>query len=511
MAASKMSPYSRPRRAAGDPLVVAILAAIALSVFSLYQLRNFPFPGDLHSAYEAIAMLAPVTAVTALKVWAFWGWSALLIATLMRRLDRQIEALDSWLIGIVGAWAAAYFLGMLLGPLGLFRAATLWLVNLTGTVWLWRDFERPRLQRPSFATGLVLLAIALAAVSLIPLQLASPVVPYMDVLSWPASAQRVMTFGVYRPFNNDPYGIWGPNVQQPALELFYAYLALGSHTPLAVLAESALIFPIAALSLLAVYRLGVALFGELAGGAAALLVFLTNLLRWVEGMRGTAVDFVLIALGLALFLDSRRNRALMASGALMLGVALPSHAIDGALGVGVAAAACLSWMLERDASRFGAGAFCLAGALLVGSPEILIARAITVPAAALVVPAILRRRVDHRRQLVSASADGCARSARRNLPGPTAVADRHGGGSPRYRNTRRLGVRGSTDQLHDARGSCGAGVDRHIGNTPRRRCDHAPGHGRGDALACPGDYPCAQRSPARQQPRDRVRKGGAKP
>ena len=370
-----MPAHSGLRRLVREPLAIVALAALLLAIVSLYMLRDFPFPSDFHAAWTAIVNLAPQTGVTALKVWAFWAWSALLIATALRRFDREIDPLDAYLTGAAGTWVAAYFLGMLLGPFGLFRGPTLWLVNLAATAWLWRDLKRPRFHRPRFGMGLALIAIALAAVSLIPLQLGSPVAPYMDVLSWPASAQRVMTFGVYHPFDNDPYGIWGPNVQQPALELFYAYLALGSHTRLAVLAESALIFPMAALMILATYRLGAALFDEVTGGAAALLLYLTNIFRWIEGMRGTAVAFVLVALGLALFIDSRRNRTLLAWGALMLGVALPSHAIDGALGLGVAVAACLSWLLARDISRSTAGALSIVGALLLGVPEIAVARA----------------------------------------------------------------------------------------------------------------------------------------
>src|SRR5208337_405989 len=106
-----------------------------------------------------------------------------------------------------------------------------------------------------------------------------------------------------------------------------------------------MVVPIATLLILATYRLGATLFDDVTGGAAALLLFLTAIFRRLSGMRGTDVDFALVALGLALFLDSRRNPTRMACGALMLGVTIPSHAIDGALAVGVASAACASWLL----------------------------------------------------------------------------------------------------------------------------------------------------------------------
>ncbi len=363
-----------------EPLAIIATAAVIFSALSIYELRDFPWgPRDLHTACSAIIKLAPDTGITGIKVWAFWAWSALLIAAFVRKLDPNVELLDAGLIGMAGVWVLAYFSGTLLGPIGLFRAPTLWLATLAATVYLWPNTSGVVFRRPSFGIGLALIALALASVSLLPLELGSPVVPYMDVLSSPASAQRVLTFGTYLPFNNEPYGILGPNVQLPALELFYAYLALGSYTHLAVLAESTMVFPIAALTILATYRLGATLFDDVTGGAAALLLFLTVIFRRLEGMRGTDVDFALVALGLALFLDSRRSPTRMACGALMLGVTVPSHAIDGALAIGVASAACGSWLLAADFSRFRAGALSMAGALLVGAPEIAIARAIVVP------------------------------------------------------------------------------------------------------------------------------------
>jgi hypothetical protein len=374
---------------ASEPLAIVAAAAVVFSALSIYELRDFQWgPRDLHTACSAIVKLAPDTGITTIKVWAFWAWSALLIAGFVRKLDPNIEWFDGGLIGMAGVWVLAYFSGILLGPMGLFRAPTLWLATLAATLYLWPNISRVVFRRPSFGVGLALVALALASVSLLPLALGSPVVPYMDVLSSPASAQRVITFGTYLPFNNEPYGIFGPNVQLPALELFNAYLALGSYTHLAALAESTMVFPIAMLTILAAYRLGATLFDDVSGGAAALLLFLTVIFRRLEGMRGTDVDFALVALGLALFLDARRSPTVMACGALMLGVTVPSHVIDGALAIGVASAACGAWLLAADLPRFRAGALSMAGALLVGAPEIAIARAIVVPVPVLMLSVI---------------------------------------------------------------------------------------------------------------------------
>jgi hypothetical protein len=201
----------------------------------------------------------------------------------------------------------------------------------------------------------------------------------MDVLAYPASVQRILTFGVYLPFDNDPYGAWGPKPQTPALELFYTLLALGSHIRLGALAESAAILPMTALIIFATHQLGATLFDDTAGGFAALLLFLTTTFRWVESMRGTVADFALAAVGLALLIDYRQRPSLMAIGAMMIGTTMPSHAIDGALTIGVATAVVLVWALEGDFRRFRAGVIALIGALLLAGPEFFISTMRVVP------------------------------------------------------------------------------------------------------------------------------------
>ncbi|HEY6395245.1 MAG TPA: hypothetical protein VIX12_07480, partial [Candidatus Binataceae bacterium] len=129
----------------------------------------------------------------------------------------------------------------------------------------------------------------------------------------------------------------------------------------------------AALMIFAAYRLGKALFDDRAGGFAALFLLSTCLLRRAQGMRGTAVDFALVGLGLAFLIDSRERRMMMALGAMMLGTAIASHAIDGGFAMIVAGSAIGLWMLERDFGRAAAGVVCLAGAIMLASPEFAIA------------------------------------------------------------------------------------------------------------------------------------------
>ena len=199
------------------------------------------------------------------------------------------------------------------------------------------------------------------------------------LLSYPASVQRILSFGVYLPFDNDPFGCWGPRTQTPGLELFFAMLAMGSHVKLGVLAQSGLTVPMMALLIFATYRLGQTLANDTAGGMAALFLFFTTIFRRSTGMRGTAVDFALVALGLAFFLDRRRSRSLMAIGALILGTSVVVHAIDGGLAIFVAGAAVLLWLADRDWGRFVPGVLCLAGAVLFAVPEFAIGLGKPVP------------------------------------------------------------------------------------------------------------------------------------
>jgi hypothetical protein len=181
---------------------------------------------------------------------------------------------------------------------------------------------------------LTLLAITFLAVGMIPLQLASPVAPFMDVLAIPAAAQRIVTFHRYMPLDNNPYGLWSPWANAAGLELFLAMLACGAglHGPGAgVLAQSQAMFPITALMVAGTWKLGKVLYGDLAGGIAALLLWWTCLIRRSQGVRGSTAVFGLIALGLAFWLEHR-----LWLGGLLLVTAVAVYSMMGAMAVGLA-------------------------------------------------------------------------------------------------------------------------------------------------------------------------------
>jgi len=96
----------------------------------------------------------------------------------------------------------------LLGPIGLFKATLLRLLLLAGIIWLiWRRPLMPQL-RVTSGQKLALISFGLLTFGLLPLQLGSPVAAYMDVLTYPAAVQRILSFHIYLPFNNDAVGCW---------------------------------------------------------------------------------------------------------------------------------------------------------------------------------------------------------------------------------------------------------------------------------------------------------------
>lgn len=353
---------------------LAVWIALAIvTLLAVERLRFFPVTLSWGAAFEGVREVIDATGWAAIKIWGFWALCIALFGGAALRIEPELEMSDALLIGAAAPWVLAPFLGNLLGPLGLFNPASIWGLLAIVAAWLWRKPPRIRFHAPSTGQKLALLATALLAVSYLPLQLASPVPPFMDVLAHPSSVQRILTFGVYSPFDNNPYGCFGAQVETPFLELFYALLALGSGTHRAVLAQTAAMMPMAALFFFSAWRLGKSLYGDTAGGFAALFLFSTCLLRRAQGMRGTVVDFIMISLALAFFLDPKRRRTALAAGALMLGTAVGSHATIGAWAMLTAGLGIWLFLVEGDYRRFFAGVLALVGAALSALPEVPIA------------------------------------------------------------------------------------------------------------------------------------------
>ena len=301
------------------PLITTAIAGagvVLLSVVSLWALRG-PFHEYVwNTPFQGFTDVLPTTAWAAFKLWTFWAFATAVAGLVLIRIDPRLGLCDAIIGGAAGTWIFAYVAGNLLGPIGLFRSWTIWLIAIAAIVWLARNPPKLEIHPPSIGQQLALLACVLMVVSLLPLELGSPVPPYMDALNVPASVQRILTFGRYLPFDNDPYGYWSPTNQTPGTDLLYAFLGMGAHIRLGVLAVTAAMVPMAGLIILATYRLGRALMGDVAGGMAALLLFAGTLLMRVQLMRGTPVAFALVAIGLAFFADRDRRPIRTAIGAL---------------------------------------------------------------------------------------------------------------------------------------------------------------------------------------------------
>ncbi|MGH7814725.1 MAG: hypothetical protein ACREQI_12075, partial [Candidatus Binataceae bacterium] len=353
--------------------IAAVFIALLWIVWmSIRRLNTTPYGVHILNGLAGLKGIILVTGWAALKLWTFWAVSAAVVAGLALQIAPELELSDAILTGCIGVWVIAYALGQLLGPIRLFRPIVIWLLLAAGAYQVWR--KPPRIRRQSLSAGqkLTIISVVLLAIGWFPLEFSQPLAPIIDVLSYPASVQRILSFGVYLPFDNDPFGCWGPRAQTPGLELFLAMLGMGGHVKLGVLTQSQVMIPMAAFLIFATWRLGKTLAGDVAGGIASLLLFLTIAFRRTAGVRGTAVDLILIALGLAFFFDRRRSKTLTAIGAIVLGTAVAVHAIIGGFAMAVAAAGAVLWLLEGDSERFVSGVICLAGAALVAVPEIAI-------------------------------------------------------------------------------------------------------------------------------------------
>ena len=350
--------------------LVAILVVSFIVVLSIQRLNGTPYEINFSSTFRELVPVLASTAIPAIKLWTVWAIGSAIIAGAIVHVDPGIGSFDAVLGGAAGVWMISFFLGELFGPIGLFKATLLRLLLLAGIIWLiWRRPLMPQL-RVTSGQKLALISFGLLTFGLLPLQLGSPVAAYMDVLTYPAAVQRILSFHIYLPFNNDAFGCWGARAQTPALELFYAALALAGGVQLGVLAHSQILLPMAALVIFATYRLGLTAADDIAGGCAALFLFFTTEFRRLTGMRGTAVAFALVAVGLAFLFDRERRPMRFIIGCTALGLAIPSHAIDGVLAMLVAGVTAMLYIPLGKPRRFVAVFWGLLGASLFALPGI---------------------------------------------------------------------------------------------------------------------------------------------
>jgi hypothetical protein len=218
--------------------------------------------------------------------------------------------LDAALGGLTGAVVIGLVALMLLGTLGWFRMAVLLAANLAivGLGWFGRGFTRPMLaSRPALSLGwptagaaLVVLAWSGAVI----LQLASPVVPFIDVLpNHVAPAEHLRAFGAFEVLTIAPSPIYGPS------RMFLGYTGLiGSMTVLtgmpAALATAAFILPGVLLVAAGMVWLASAIHGVGTGWWMLIAFTLTASFARLADDRATVVVLPLVAFGVVELLGS---------------------------------------------------------------------------------------------------------------------------------------------------------------------------------------------------------------
>jgi hypothetical protein len=364
---------TRPTATSIASVVAACLVALALVLLANHRLRTSPFALDWHAARAGLEVVVADTGPAALRTWLVLGVSVAALARWLRRRSRDFTPSEALAGGLVLLWTMSYLALLTLGPLGFYRPIVLRLM-LAGVVvaalFSARGIPPPWRARPG--RFVAILAFALIAPSLLALQLASPVSPFMDVLPYVASVQKIVTFQFYDAFANDAAGQWAPTRQVGGSDAFFSWISLLTGVP-ASLGITSTMVALGGFQILAIYLLGRTIGGSLTGGFAALFLLQTFVWRRTADARGTALAFALVATGLALLLQGHRRRhpGKAALGAAGLGISVTVNPLIGALGLVVAGLTAVVEMLDR---RHGFVLFIVvfSGAVVLALPQVAI-------------------------------------------------------------------------------------------------------------------------------------------
>lgn len=340
----------RPRdrdEIAFDLVGVAGLTALALGLSMLAPSKALGF--DLVRAARGVIDQLPVTLPAALLVLAVTAVdlaAGLVVARLVRRSpftsvsDAILTALIATILKDLAALAV-------LGQVGLFRAPILWVVDVAILVAATRlpPVLAARAWRPSLASlgsWTVALLIGVVWAGPILLQLASPVVPFIDVLpNHVAPAEHLRTFGSFTPLTTTQSPIYGPSRTLLGYTALLGTVTTMSGLP-ATLAVSAFVLPSTILVGLGAYRLVTLVAGAGTGPWALLAFALTGSFARLADDRATVVVWPLVAWAFAFLVERLRATEPEAAGwrvpdGVVLGLGLAAailvHPIIGALAV----------------------------------------------------------------------------------------------------------------------------------------------------------------------------------
>lgn len=350
----------------------AALMAAALFWLSAQRMRTSSFGFDWAAARAGIATVIADTGPAALVSWLVLGLTVGIVARWLRASGAYARS-EAIAGALVAVWVGTYVALLALGPLGWFGPLVLraLLCGVLVTL-LVRGGGTPGPPHPRPGRLVAVLAFAMVAPAIAALQLGSPVSPFMDVLPYIASVQKIVTFHYYDAFANDAAGLWAPTRQVGGSDAFFAWVSLVTGVP-AALGITSLMLALCGFQLLGIYLLGTAVGGSLTGGFATLFVLQTFVWRRTADARGTALAFALVAVGLALLLHGYRGRrpGKAALGAASLGVSVTVNPLIGALGLLVAGLTAVVEMIDRRRG-FVLFATVFAGAVLLALPQVAI-------------------------------------------------------------------------------------------------------------------------------------------
>jgi hypothetical protein len=375
--------------------VVVNLVGLAGLVAGLALLQNssvaFTAGGVLGGIVSQLGTTLPAAVAVFLATAMNVGAGAVLVRIIRWSPFGSIAELA--LSGLVAAIVLDAVLLFAVGPFGLFRPLTLAIVNLVilaGGVFV-RPWLIPGERRlPSFGPlGWVLIAIVWSAPLL--LQLASPVVPFLDVLpNHVAPVEHLRTYGTWETLAVSPSPIYGPS------RLFIGYVALlGTLSTLtalpAALAVSAFALPLSILIAFGAAHLAQTLAGPAdgpttstgrtpassAGYWALLTVPLTFTFLRLPDARATVLVFAPVAIALAILVSrgawGGRSRSVVLAAAL--GASVLVHPLAGAFAVATVG---LVGLLSPE--RFRLAMAGVIGAAIVALPQAVIMVGLAMPA-----------------------------------------------------------------------------------------------------------------------------------
>lgn len=282
---------------------------------------------------------------------------------------------ETVLAGFVGSVLLDVVLLLGLGWVGWFRWPIVLVAHLAILAFGWR--ARPllafRLSLEPGTPSILWVLIVVAWSGAVVLQLASPVVPFLDVLpNHVATVEHVRTFGSWAELTTTASPLYGPSRTFLGYTALLGTIATLSGVP-AAMAASAFILPATLLVAIGVHRLAIALGGASTGRWALLTFTLTASFARLADDRATVLVVPVVAWTLATLAGRLRDDAAIPTrsgeGLLLgagLGAATLIHPVVGALAI----ATVIVLVLVRPGRAAAVGIPGTAAAALIALPQL---------------------------------------------------------------------------------------------------------------------------------------------